>query len=45
VDDFGTVEVKHELRIQVTIFVCTSSVAGVLPKLSSQKHETLVGGV
>jgi hypothetical protein len=31
--------------IQATTFVCTSSTSGVLPMLSSQKHETLVGGV
>jgi hypothetical protein len=26
-------------------YVCTSSAADVLPKLSSRKHETLVSGV
>jgi hypothetical protein len=39
------VEVKHESSYSANnILVSTSSVAGVLPKLSSQKHETLVGG-
>jgi hypothetical protein len=46
VDDFGMVEVKHKSRYsKQQTFVCTSSATGVLPKLSSRKHETLVGGV
>jgi hypothetical protein len=46
VDDFGMVEVRHKSHYSSNIFfVCTSNIAGVLPKLSSQKHEKMMDDV